>query len=282
MLNYRRADLTLACVQSLVGQVPYILIVDNSADANHWQELIEVLARISQSDRAVTTIEHISADGNLGFAQGVQLGLNHLVKLRQWKAFLIINNDAVAGPDMLKQLLTTFDKYGGHALVAPESCSEGSPTVRWYHRTLALVLRKRVPGSFKYLNGACFLAPVAVTQPFLFDPDFFMYGEDVELSWRLTRSGIPLLTSPCSYSHIGSASSKVGSEFYEIQTVRGHCLLGRKLSRNRADFILLFIGRCISLPIRAFFRCLRTSSILPLIAMMRALRHEASISQAIT
>jgi N-acetylglucosaminyl-diphospho-decaprenol L-rhamnosyltransferase len=270
VLNYRRTDLTLTCINSLLDQVAVIAVVDNSADSHYQQELVEALDRLSLSINSPTRIEYVPTEHNLGFAQGIQKGLDHLVQSEDWNAFLIINNDATAEPGMLEQLMHTFEHHGKNAVIAPERCADGTPSIRWYQRTLALVLDRKAPGTFMYLNGACLLVPACLVKPFLFDPTFFMYGEDVELSWRLMQRGVLLLTSPCRYSHIGNASSGPGSAFYEYCTARGHFLLARKLAKNRWDFAKLFLGRCLSLPARALLRSVRNRSIAPILAILKA------------
>jgi GT2 family glycosyltransferase len=269
VLNYRRADLTSACVDSLIGQVAAIAVVDNSGDDEHGEQLIQALARL-RTHAGQTLIEHIPAECNLGFAKGIQKGLDHLSRRSRWTAFLIINNDAIAAPGMLKQLVDTLELHAGRAVVAPEACTDGTPSIRWYHRVFALVLTRKQLGAFPYLSGACLLVPAPLTTPFLFDPDFFMYGEDIELSWRLARQGVALVTAPCRFDHIGSASSGLGSPFYEYHLNRGHLMLARKLAGNRINFLALLAGRYLSLPVRALFRSARAISMTPLVALVRA------------
>jgi N-acetylglucosaminyl-diphospho-decaprenol L-rhamnosyltransferase len=152
---------------------------------------------------------------------------------------------------------------------------ESASSVLWYHRLFALVLRRPCLGAFPYLSGACLLVPMPLAMDGLFDPDFFMYGEDVELSWRMTLSGVPLVAADVLCDHAGSASARIGSLFYEYHVARGHLLLARKLARNQLECWLFLIGRAISLPLRATLRCLRLKSSIPWRALLLALLGKA-------
>jgi GT2 family glycosyltransferase len=197
------------------------------------------------------------------------LAIETILKEKQFESILVINNDAEASDGSVEKLMATLRRYKGKAIVAPRSSATSStPSMLWYHRYLSLVLTKPLPGAFPYLSGACLLIPTSLISPYLFDPDFFMYGEDVEFSHRMTLQGIPLVISDAKYNHAGSLSSRKGSFFYEYNVVKGHIILIRKLARGPFDKILLIFGRAIFLPLRAFIRSIRSRSLTPLFALL--------------
>ena len=155
-------------------------------------------------------------------------------------------------------------------MVAAKMGDGPTASLLWYHRLFALVLRQPCLGAFPYLSGACLLIPMSLARGCLFDPDFFMYGEDVELSWRMNQSGVRLVAADVMCGHVGSASARIGSLFYEYHVAKGHLLLARKLARNQFESWLFLFGRAISLPLRATLRSLRHRSLLPWLALLLA------------
>jgi len=119
------------------------------------------------------------------------------------------------------------------------------------------------PGSFPYPSGSALLiAPERIELP-LFDEDFFMYGEDVMLGWRLGAARMVHVPAVLVW-HEGSASSRNGSVFYELHVAAGHWRLAHKLARNPVDSVLLFACRGISLSTRALIRATRSRSPTPI------------------
>ena len=254
---------------SLVGQVALALVVDNSGDEEETKRLAECMV-MSHQGKQETHIEIISSGENLGFGRGVDYGIRRVMERGDFAGVLVINNDAVASVGMVEGMLKTLRAHGNNALVAAKIQGESATSVLWYHRLFALVLRRPCPGAFPYLSGACLLVPMSLAKVGLFDPDFFMYGEDVELSWRLSQCGVPLIVADVNCDHVGSASARIGSLFYEYHVARGHILLARKLARNRLEWSLFLIGRAISLPLRATLRFFRHKSLIPWWALVMA------------
>lgn len=262
VLNYRRAELTTACVASLEDQAESIYVVDNSADGDENLKLTALLATRPH-------VKVLNPKANLGFGGGVQFALANLDR-NQSVPTLVVNNDATAHPDLVRQMVATLQMHSGRALVTARSAESTTPSQLFYHRLLGLVLQRRFPGTFAFLSGACLMIPEGLTHPFIFDPDFFMYGEDIDLSWRTMRAGIVLAVADGKYDHAGSASTQTGSLFYEYHVVRGHIILARKLAKSEIDHFMLILGRAFSLPLRATLRSIRYRSLTPWRALILA------------
>ena len=269
IINYRNGDLTTRCVDSLSRQVARVWVVDNSADKTHNENLFEKIKALQAKNRYVKVVVE-NPGTNLGFAKGMQLGIDKALAVDRQRLIIVINNDAIAGEGMIDSMIQGLNAFGGKALVAPSGAKGSTPSMLWYHRLFALVLTHPLPGAFPYLSGACLLAPASFARPYLFDTDFFMYGEDVELSWRMAQAGVPMVVADTECKHAGSASSRLGSLFYEYHVARGHILLAYKLAKGPLDRSVLLIGRAISLPLRASVRCIRFMSLTPWRALVRA------------
>lgn len=271
ILNYRRGELTARCIESLIDQVARIWVVDNSQDDTQNKLLVQKISAIPAVQQGFK-VEIVNSGENLGFAKGVQVGIDHCLVNDEQKFILLINNDAIASEGMVDQMVLEMYKHGETSLIAPRETTEDAvPSMLWYHRIFALLLTRPIPGSFPYLTGACLLVPTTIVRPFLFDPDFFMYGEDVELSWRLAKYGVSLLNSDVAYKHAGNVTSRHGSLFYEFHVARGHILLANKLATGPVDRVILLLGRAISLPLRALVRSIRYRNLTPLNGLILAL-----------
>lgn len=274
VLNYRNAANTEACLQSLLGEaLDVVLVVDNSADTHSAAELVKVMQRL-QEGGSNFPLNLFSPDTNLGFARGVNMAINDEAALR-CDAFLLINNDAIAMPGMVSRLAAALACYGT-TMVAPTVVdAEGKPQpILWYQRFFGLMTAHQLPGSFPYLSGCCLLVSREILEEGrLFDEDFFMYGEDTLLGWRLSRAGKkPLRLDDAFVRHDGAGSSRRGHLFYEYHMARAHVLLARKTWRHPLEIPILLASKCVGLSLRALWRSLRFGNIVPLKALFMAWR----------
>lgn len=273
ILNYRDAARTEACLRSLVGQgVHQVLLVDNSADELAASALAAMVER--QRGLVGCTLHLLSPNENLGFARGVNWAILR-AEAQPCDAFLLINNDATAMPGMVKRLAAALAEFHA-AMVAPMVIDAAGKTMPmfWYQRFLGLLVTRQWPGSFPYLSGCCLLVSREMLEAGrLFDEDFFMYGEDTLLGWRIVRTGkTALRLDDVFVRHAGTGSSRHGEMFYEYHTARAHILLARKTWRHPAEMPFLLLSKCIPLSMRALWRSLRFRNRVPLKALFMAWR----------
>ncbi len=274
VINYRLPDWTRRCVESLSAPVAKVYVVDNSAQPESAHHLALSLIHLP---REAAPVQVFGSPSNLGFASGIQFGIDHALAERSWDGFFIINNDAIVQPTLLRRMVETWESEPGPVLVAPARDDRGQPLRLWYHRVLGIVLEHPWWGTVPYLSGTCLLVPTRLASPRLFDPLFFIYGEDVELGWRLGQAGVPLLTVSAQageFRHAANRSTGNGSLFYEYHMNRAHLLLGRKLSRPGWDRVSLAMGRACMLPARALVRSVRGGGWVPWRGLLRALRED--------
>jgi len=261
-IHFRRPELTASCIDSLLadGWAP-VLVWDNSADEG--RSLQALAARYAAEPR----VQLVGNPTNLGFGRGMNAALAELVRRGHAGPVLLVNNDAEVLAGMRTALLAGLPRDRAvPALVAPRIL-QGGQVQGWlyYQRWLALVTRRPLPGSIAYLSGCCLLVRRADNAAPLFDEDFFMYGEDVELSWRWRRQGGALVLLEESWlHHAGSASSGQASAAYERFLVGSHWVLARKLAEGPLQAVLMRLLRIPSLTLRAALRSLRYRSWIPL------------------
>ena len=269
-LNYRDVNRTSKCLRSLLqNKLDHILVWDNSADEGaSARQLLDQW----QLEQRITI--HVSPN-NLGFAAGVNRAIEHLQNICHIDRLLLINNDAYLPRDSIRELNLALDKHPDAAIAYPTIDNKGTKQGTAYYQRHSGILSfgKPLPGSFPYVTGCALLISMRNISLPLLDEDFFMYGEDAFLGWRIGAKRMVYVPDVL-VRHDGSASSKSGSLFYETCLVSGHWLLAQKLSLNPADKVLLYMGRCLFLPLRALVRSVRLRSLIPL----RALINKTSFS----
>ncbi len=268
ILNYRDAQGTARCVKSLLeNKVDHVLVWDNSEDGGNS---VNQLVRMWQHDSRVYI--HRSPV-NLGFAAGVNRGIDQILEGYPDSRVLLINNDACLLDNSLSRLNKALDTHPAAVIAYPAINHNGQVKgIAYYQKLFGLLSFDRpFPGSFPYATGCAMLIdPDRITLP-LFDEDFFMYGEDVLLGWRLGPERMVFIPDVLVF-HEGSVASGLGSEFYETHVVAGHWLLADKLSKNHLEFFMLHAGRWFYLIIRSLIRIFRFRSLLPYHALMAGRR----------
>jgi len=156
VLAWNRREETLACLASLAGlETPYghdhrIVLVDNGSTdgtAAAVREAFPALAVLALPD-------------NAGFAAGMNAGIRHaLAGAANWT--LLVNNDTVAEPNLLRRLLEAADGPDV-GLVTPTVCYADAPDRVWpsagWRRPLTLAAfdtTARAPTSSNTATSAC-------------------------------------------------------------------------------------------------------------------------------
>ncbi|MGH8488245.1 MAG: glycosyltransferase [Gammaproteobacteria bacterium] len=274
VLNYRNAAHTMACLRSIpAADVAQVLVWDNSVGGG--SSTAELAAPIAALRPDSPPIELVVSPVNLGFAAGVNAAIRHLRAGDNYSHYLLLNNDAVLPANAIPSLLRTLSSAPGVVAAAPLLLTHGRTAgLRYHHRWLALQVSRPWQGTFAYASGCCLLIDAARMPDPLFDPAFFMYGEDVALAWKLRGMGLDIaIDDGVVIDHAGSGSSVLGSPFYEYHMARSHSLLTRQLATGSlAAKLMIPALRFCALLLRACARAVRGRSMLPVSQTLLALR----------
>lgn len=267
-LNYRDVPRSINCVVSMLADgAEKVWIWDNSEDGG------QSAAALQKAFANDTRVVIYASPVNLGFAAGVNQALKKIKQQAPSGWILLINNDARLKPGGLQVLCNALLSHPEAKLVYPSFEQNGVVIgTRYYHRWFGLLTTYPMPGSFPYPTGCALLIPLdRIKLPF-FDQDFFMYGEDTMLGWRLRAPGEMFFVPEVWIHHEGSASSQMGSQFYETRIVAGHWIMARKLSQNTLEYAIMWFGRLFTLTARTFIRALRFRSRKPISAFFEGWR----------
>ncbi len=217
ILSYNTAEVTKQCLQSLFKSLNSdpsldyeVIVVDNGSKDNS----METLEKIHQAHNFLKVVKNTE---NTGFPKGNNQGL----KLASGKYILFLNSDVIIDKVRFGQLLNYFDSRPEvGAMTVRVNLKDGSidpashrgfPTL-WNSFCYFLKLEKLgKPFAGYHLNyldlstiheidspsGAFYLARKDVLDKVGgFDTDYFMYGEDLDLSYRIKDLGYKIIYYP--------------------------------------------------------------------------------------
>lgn len=273
VLDYYGTEATVRCLNALRAEpVATVYLVDNSGDSEHALSL-KLAVESLQKDGLDYYVDLLTTRSNLGFAAGVNHALRHDRGTgRSHGVYVLLNNDVVCEPGSIGELVGAVCR-SREPMIAASALRDGNGTAtsceRFYHRLTGLQTRARLPGSFRYLPAFCLAVPAElVSEAGLFDEDFFMYGEDVELAWKLHSRAVPMhCVQSAVVVHASQDRHRRYGLFYEFHMALGHLLLARKTASGPLSAVVLFSGKMVTLAIRAVVRALRYRSLAPFRAL---------------
>ena len=202
VLNWCNEADTAACLNSLASshyEALTVLLVDNGSPDGSGERL----------HRRFPVTPFLQTGSNLGYAEGNNRGIKWA--LGNGADFvLVLNNDTVIDPDCIGVLVRASTETGA-SVAAPQILYFNEPDRVWYGggvfstmRAMGLHLREnepldashqRIPITFAC--GCCFIIRSDVLRTLGgFDPSYFAYVEDAELSLRLARAGQAMIYDP--------------------------------------------------------------------------------------
>jgi GT2 family glycosyltransferase len=232
IVNYNTYTLTKQTIDSIIKEEhPFqyeILLVDNASSDGSIENLQEIFNSIVSEGILQIFINKT----NLGFAKANNIGM----RIAKGKYILLLNSDTVVKEDCLAKCLSQIEKNTnigalGCKVVLPDgkldhACKRGFPTPKAslyylfklykkdpikYGQYDALYLNENEVGEVDCLTGAFMLMRKDVLNNVgLLDEDFFMYGEDIDLCYRIKKGGYKILYYPKAQiiHHKGGSSKK--------------------------------------------------------------------------
>lgn len=209
------------CLSAVAGGAHEVVVVDN-ASTDGSAELVR---------ERFSSVRLLELPENRGFGAANNAGME--AASGRW--FLLLNPDAWPVEDGIEKLVAFADARPRAGVVGPrlrnpdgslQASVRGHPTL-WRLATEYLFLRRLAPGSralnafygagfdhqrereVEVLKGAVLLLRrTAAEEVGGFDPDFFMFGEEMDLCYRVRQAGWSVLFTPeAEFVHVGGAST---------------------------------------------------------------------------
>ena len=238
IVNYGTADLTTAGIESVLarahgGRRVEVHVVDNASPAGDARILAERHAERGWGDR-VRLWPEVS---NHGFGRGNNVVIHALMDRPDAPDYVfLLNPDAALENEALSILADRLDATpaaaaagagialpSGRAVTAafrfPSARSEFAqamnfgPVTRLFRNRLVPLPPDQPDGPVDWVAGAAVMFRMSVLRELDgFDPDFFLYYEEVELMLRIRRAGHQILYVPAArVSHAEGAATDVKS-----------------------------------------------------------------------
>lgn len=239
IVNWNGGEKVLASLASIArstlkpGQV---LVVDNgSVDGS-------VQAIRARWPRA----EIVETGENTGFGRANNLGAERFLNDPAASHLFLLNNDATVASDTLEQLVGAMGRDRQIGAAVPKVYYVDPPRRLWYaggeidwkqgsarHRGMGQEDRGQFDGAgaVSFATGCgLLLRRAAVEQVGLFDPRYFFFGEDVDLSLRLIRAGYKIMYCPEAIvrHQVGHSARRRGGAFTYYHMTRNRLLTMRK------------------------------------------------------
>lgn len=230
VVNYRRADLTLECLESIRRQTYRnfrLLVIDNASTS-------ESRAALESRGRDFSLVANVD---NLGWGAGHNAGFAWRGFATDPEFFLVVNNDAVLDPDCLAELVGTLAGDPGCAIASPMIYKDSTRT-RVDNVGFDLSYRWFLPLDWAYIRGdharharrgsrrvtwsddtVSLMRRADILEVGGYDPVYFMYVDETDLAYRLGKAGRSIRVNYRAAAYHGGKGSSGG----EVSVFSLHC-----------------------------------------------------------
>lgn len=242
IINYNGYIHTKECLESLL-KIKYsnykIFLIDNDSK-NKEGSLLD-----NEFGSFVTVIQN---NDNYGFCKGNNIAIKKIFKDKTFKYILLLNNDTIVEPDFLDVLVEKAENTQNAGSVSPK-------IMQYYNKSkidsLGIIYYKCGMGFNKNFidntpifsaTGTCVLYPVKALKDIaykgeVFDENFFMYSEDIDVGFRLLHKGyFPVYEETSIIYHKGSATSGATSDFSRFHLQKNNILV---IYKNYPIYLLI-------------------------------------------
>ena len=256
IVNYNVSHYLLQCVDSLShalrGTDSEVIVVDNHSRDNS-------VTLLRQYHPEVRIVENLH---NLGFAKANNIA----IRQSRGEYVLLLNPDTIVSESVVKGVISFLDSHpeagsagvrmlNADGTVAPESrrgvpafyklsglCGM-FPNSRRFGRYYLGHLPWDSPQQIEVVSGAfCMLRTSVLKKVGLLDEDYFMYGEDIDLSYRILKSGATNWYVPETILHYkGESTHKSSFRYVHVFYQAMHIFFRKHFSH---------LGLFISIPIK--------------------------------
>jgi len=250
VVSYNTADLLKKCLESVSAaqRVTYEVFVVDNASKDDSAEVVR---------KGFPSVRLIANENNRGFGAAN----NQALRQCTGRYIIFLNPDTTVEPDSFYNMVAFMDAnphvgLAGPKVLNPDGTRQDSVSYRYPGHRYGASDLGTLPGDIACVLGACLIASEKLLRELGgFDEDFFLYGEDQDLSLRVRKRGFEIgyIESAVIMHHGGQSErdtlqaevvrKKIRAEFlfyrkhYCAETVRRLC----KKHHRRAQWRMFII-----------------------------------------
>ncbi len=253
LVNWNSFEYTNQCLISLNNCIQNfeIIVVDNGSTDGSGEELKAQHPHITLIPSAT----------NMGFAGGNNVGINYAID-HSFEYIMLLNNDTFVAPDFLDVLVNYMDEHPEVGIIQPKIYCHHDKSLIWdggsYFNPIFTL--PYTPGALKkeraahnqlkkvdWVTGCAFFTRANILKKSgLLNEKFFIYFEDVDLSFRIKKLGYQLIYHPNSVVyHIAGMSNKSKSKQKEGYV---NPIVHYLIQRNRIWFLKRYTNPIFVVP----------------------------------
>ena len=242
------------CINSILQQTydnKEIIVVDNRSD----DKTLSILNGFDIKENKITIISNYD---NLGYGKAVMQG----AKISNGKFLAILNADTILDRKWTSELIERFESdkklasLSGKILFPDGDIQSLGGLMDKYGAVIQkgskIFMERKLDESSSvfYNDGSALMIRRNIFEKIGFDPNLFLYYEDVDLAWRIQMSGykIGIVSTAISYHDIGHSKSIINPwKFYQISRNRMYVCqknysLKKIISRVPGMVLLIFFN----------------------------------------
>ncbi|MBQ6100319.1 MAG: glycosyltransferase family 2 protein [Methanobrevibacter sp.] len=279
IVNYRTFDLTRDTINSIFKySYPFsheIIVVDNASGDDSLDRLKDYFA---------DKVKFIASDENRGFAAGNNLAL----KEAKGDYVLLLNSDTVVWENTLEDIYSYMESHDDVGACGcrvrledgelDKACKRTFPNVKnSFFRLFHIPTKSKddnynltdLPDGEVYeidcLTGAfMFMRKKALDEVGFLDETFFMYGEDIDLCYRIKNAGWKIVYyGKSSITHFKGSSSKKQKNKLIYEFYRAMYIYYKKHHAGESSFIvniIVYIGIAVLCVLKLFLNLFKNKS----------------------
>ena len=279
IVNYQTFELTRNTINSIFEySYPFsyeILVVDNASSDDSLSKL---------QDYFKDKVTFIASKENNGFAAGN----NQALRIAKGRYVLLLNSDTIVWENTLEDIYNYMEKHtdvgasGCRVLLEngdlDKACKRSFPNVKnSFFRLFHIPTNSKddnynlddLPDDEIYeidcLTGAfMFMRAEALNEAGLLDETFFMYGEDIDLCYRIKKAGWKIIYyGESKITHLKGASSKKQKNKLIYEFYRAMYIYYKKHHASESSFlvnIVVYIGIAVLCILKLFLNLFKKKS----------------------
>lgn len=218
VLTYNRRELVLRCIQALLAQSrPFasIIIVDNGG-SDGTQAAVAALQN--------PLIDYVRIEKNLGAARGFNYAMDYAFGTRRHRWCYMMDDDVIAGPTAVEELVKAYERNFTHPEQVGWLVSQAVDGQGKANNVPAIDTRPRrlgeCPDWGQFLDQGIvtvraaalsgMLMPITTYESFgNLNPDFVVWGEDLEYTFRITEQRPGLIVGQSKVTHLRAQSGDI-------------------------------------------------------------------------